>query len=89
LTPIQATRSVTVTEASSEGGIKSWLAMHYFGRLGGREYEKMKAEENRKTGLSLITAPTASGWSDPLPGGIRTHWRFFPVVHRRIGPRSV
>jgi len=52
--------------------------MHYFGRLGGREYEKMKAEENRKTGLSLITAPTASGWSDPLPGGIRTHRRFFP-----------
>lgn len=46
---------ITLTDAPLEGGITSWLAMHYFGRLGGREYEKMTAEENRKTGLSLIT----------------------------------
>jgi len=23
-------------------------------------------------------APIATGWSDRLPGGIRTHWRFLP-----------
>jgi PPOX class probable F420-dependent enzyme len=46
---------VTLTDVPVEGGINSWLAMHYFGRLGGREYEKMTAEENRKTGLSLIS----------------------------------
>jgi hypothetical protein len=28
---------VTVTDAPSAGGINSWLAMHYFGRIGGRE----------------------------------------------------
>jgi hypothetical protein len=46
---------VTLTHVPVEGGINSWLAMHYFGRLGGREYEKMTADENRKTGLSLVT----------------------------------
>lgn len=50
---------VTLTDAPVEGGINSWLATHYFGRLGGREYERMTAEANRKTGLTLITvAPT-------------------------------
>lgn len=46
---------ITITDAPVEGGINSWLAMHYFGRLGGREYEKMTAEGNRKSGLSLIS----------------------------------
>lgn len=46
---------VTITDAPLEGGITSWLATHYFGKLGGREYERMTLEENRKTGLSLIT----------------------------------
>ncbi len=46
---------VTVGDVAVEGGINSWLAMHYFGRVGGREYEKMTAEENHKTGLSLIS----------------------------------
>jgi hypothetical protein len=46
---------VTVGDCAVEGGINSWLAMHYLGRVGGREYEKMSAEENRKTGLSLIS----------------------------------
>ncbi|MCC6849730.1 MAG: pyridoxamine 5'-phosphate oxidase family protein [Deltaproteobacteria bacterium] len=45
---------VTLADAPLEGGVNSWLATHYFGRLGGREYERMTAEENRKTGLSLI-----------------------------------
>jgi len=46
---------VTLTDCPLEGGINSWLATHYFGRFGGREYEKMSAEENAKTGLSLVT----------------------------------
>jgi hypothetical protein len=46
---------VTVTDEPVVGGVNSWLAMHYFGLLGGREYEKLTAEQNRKTGLSLIT----------------------------------
>jgi PPOX class probable F420-dependent enzyme len=46
---------VTLSHAPLEGGLNSWLAMHYFGRLGGREYEKMTAEGNRRTGLSQIT----------------------------------
>jgi PPOX class probable F420-dependent enzyme len=46
--------TVTLSDVAVEGGINSWLAMHYFGRLGGREYEKMSAEENHKHGLSLI-----------------------------------
>ena len=46
---------VTLTDVAVEGGINSWLAMHYFGRLGGREYEKMTAEENHQTGLTLIS----------------------------------
>jgi len=29
--------------------------MNYFGKLGGREYEKMTADDNRKSGLVLIT----------------------------------
>lgn len=47
--------AVTIADVAVEGGINSWLAMHYFGRIGGREYEKMTAEENHKTGLSLLT----------------------------------
>ena len=47
--------AVTIADAPLEGGITSWLATHYFGRLGGREYERMTADGNRATGLSLIT----------------------------------
>jgi PPOX class probable F420-dependent enzyme len=46
--------TVALSEAPLEGGITSWLAMHYFGRVGGREYEKMTAAENRAHGLSVI-----------------------------------
>lgn len=46
---------VTIADAPLEGGITSWLATHYFGRLGGREYEKMTLDGNRKTGLVAIT----------------------------------
>lgn len=46
---------VTIADAPLEGGITSWLATHYFGKLGGREYEKMTLEENRKTGLVVVT----------------------------------
>jgi hypothetical protein len=45
---------VTITDVAVEGGINSWLAMHYFGRVGGREYEKMTAAENQATGLALL-----------------------------------
>ena len=45
---------VTLSDVAVEGGVNSWLAMHYFGRVGGREYEKMTAEANRRNGLSLI-----------------------------------
>jgi PPOX class probable F420-dependent enzyme len=46
---------VTLEDAPLAGGTNGWLAMHYFGRLGGREYEKMTAAENQKTGLTLVT----------------------------------
>ncbi len=46
---------VTLSDVAVEGGINSWLAMHYFGRIGGREYEKLAAEESHKTGLSLVS----------------------------------
>jgi len=46
--------SVTLSDAPLEGGITSGLAVRYFGKVGGHEYEKMSAEDNRKTGLTLI-----------------------------------
>ena len=46
---------VTIEDTPVEGGLNTWLAMHYLGRVGGREFEKMTAEENHETGLSLIT----------------------------------
>ena len=46
--------TVSLDDAPLEGGITSWLAVHYFGKFGGREYENMTREENRKTGLSRI-----------------------------------
>ena len=45
----------SLSDVAVEGGLNSWLAMHYLGRVGGREFEKMAAEENHKTGLSMIT----------------------------------
>ena len=45
---------VTLSDVAVEGGVNSWLATQYFGRIGGREYEKMTAEANHKGGLSLI-----------------------------------
>ena len=30
--------------------------------------------------VTSSTAPTATGWSDPMPGGIRTHWKS-PALH--------
>jgi PPOX class probable F420-dependent enzyme len=46
---------VTVSDLALDDPLNGWLAMHYFGRLGGKEYERMTAEENRKTGLALLT----------------------------------
>jgi PPOX class probable F420-dependent enzyme len=46
---------VTLTAAEVTGGLHTELATRYFGKLGGREYEKMVAEENMKTGVTLIT----------------------------------
>lgn len=46
---------VTVEDLALDDPLNGWLAMHYFGRLGGKEYEKMAAEENAKTGLVRIT----------------------------------
>ncbi len=51
--------SVTLEAAPSEGGLNTWLAMHYFGKIGGKEYEKMSAESNREHGLvTVILDPT-------------------------------
>lgn len=47
--------NVTLTGAEVTGGLHTELARNYFGKLGGREYEKMVAEENMKTGVTLIT----------------------------------
>ncbi|HYB99560.1 MAG TPA: pyridoxamine 5'-phosphate oxidase family protein [Candidatus Limnocylindrales bacterium] len=47
--------TIDIEDAPVEGGLNSWLAMHYLGRVGGREYEKMTAEENHKRGLAQIT----------------------------------
>jgi nitroimidazol reductase NimA-like FMN-containing flavoprotein (pyridoxamine 5'-phosphate oxidase superfamily) len=50
---------VTLEAAPVEGGLNAWLAQHYFGKLGGREYEKMSAEESSKHGLvTVILDPT-------------------------------
>ena len=46
---------ITVSPAPLEGGITGGLAVRYFGRVSAAEYEKMTLEENRKTGLSLLT----------------------------------
>lgn len=40
--------------AAEDAALNSWLAMHYLGRVGGREFEKMTAERDRETGLSEI-----------------------------------
>jgi PPOX class probable F420-dependent enzyme len=45
----------TLGEAPTKGGVTSDLAVRYFGKMGAREYEKMVAEENARTGLTLIT----------------------------------
>jgi PPOX class probable F420-dependent enzyme len=63
---------VALSPAPAEGGIGHELAVRYFGRLGAAEYEKMTLEENRKTGLTMITV-------DP------TRVRGFDN-HRMIGP---
>jgi len=34
----------------------------------------------QRNSLPPLTAPTASGWSDQLPGGIFTHWKS-PSLH--------
>jgi PPOX class probable F420-dependent enzyme len=46
--------TVTLESAPPSGGTNSRLATRYFGKLGGREYEKMTAEDNAKTGLTRI-----------------------------------
>lgn len=46
---------VELAKTTPDAGLNSELAMRYFGRIGGKEYEKMTAEENAKHGLVLIT----------------------------------
>jgi len=46
---------VTMQSTPVKGGTSSRLATRYFGKLGGREYERMTAEEYTKSGLVLIT----------------------------------
>jgi PPOX class probable F420-dependent enzyme len=46
---------VILEEAPTTGGLSSWLATWYFGRVGGNEYRKMVAEEVEKTGLTQVT----------------------------------
>src|SRR5258708_40089743 len=36
--------------------------------------------------VSSTTAPIATGWSDQLPGGIRTHWKS-PPLHGALSQR--
>lgn len=47
--------TVCIEDAPVDGGLSSRLAQRYFGRIGGREYEKMSREENLRTGLVKIT----------------------------------
>ena len=47
--------AVTIASTPLERGPASGLATRYFGKLAGREYERMTAEEFRRTGLVLIT----------------------------------
>jgi len=46
---------VTMQATPVKGGPSSRLATRYFGKLGGREYERMTADQYAKTGLVLVT----------------------------------
>jgi PPOX class probable F420-dependent enzyme len=46
---------VQLTKTTPDAGLNSELAMRYFGKIGGKEYEKMTAADNAKHGLVLIT----------------------------------
>jgi PPOX class probable F420-dependent enzyme len=46
---------VTIKSTPVTGGTSSELATRYFGKLAGREYERMTAKEFTKTGLVLLT----------------------------------
>jgi PPOX class probable F420-dependent enzyme len=46
---------VTMQSTPVRGGTSSRLATRYFGKLGGREYERMTVDEYTKTGLVLMT----------------------------------
>lgn len=46
---------VTMQSTPVKGSMNSRLATRYFGKIGGREYERMTAEEYTKSGLVLIT----------------------------------
>lgn len=46
---------VTVLPVSPDDELNEWLATSYFGKLGGREYLKMTAADNRETGLVKVT----------------------------------
>jgi len=45
---------VTLEAAPHDGGLNTWLATHYFGRIGGREYVKMTAASNHEAGFVVI-----------------------------------
>jgi hypothetical protein len=46
---------VDLTKTTPDAGLNSELVMRYFGKIGGKEYEKMTAADNAKHGLVLIT----------------------------------
>ena len=46
---------VTIGPTPVKGGTSSSLAVRYFGKLGGREYERMTAGEYEKSGLVELT----------------------------------
>lgn len=46
---------VSIAAVPATGGLITEMAMRYFGKFGGQEYEKMTAEESEKSGQSLLT----------------------------------
>jgi PPOX class probable F420-dependent enzyme len=76
--------SVTLEAAPPTGGLNTWLAQHYFGKVGGKEYEKMSAEESIRHGLvTVILDPTRVRGFDNhriVGPGLRLFMKFREIV---------
>lgn len=76
--------TVAIEDAPVEGGVGRDLAIRYFGRMSASEYEKMTVEENRKTGLSLLTlTPTRVRGFDNhriVGAGLRVYMRLREMI---------